>query len=178
MRPLTVSLHSSSTPFPLVLQAEIDTVLRDHPEALAECGVVDGRVLLRADTERSLEQAFLLLKPRIPELESGALEVKYLSEPNAQEPYYRVDVRVPHDSWGDVIADLNRRHGTIEVVRDSDEVVLVGASAPVIEMLGYDSALRILTLGRASVEYEFIGFKPMRPTDPSFPTAAASRRVS
>ncbi|MBM2816644.1 MAG: fusA [Ignavibacteria bacterium] len=65
------------------------------------------------------------------------------------EPYFEIEVVSPEDYVGDIIADLNSRHGRIEGIEQRQPLQIVKALAPLSEMFGYVTKLRSLSQGRA-----------------------------
>jgi elongation factor G len=63
-------------------------------------------------------------------------------------PYMNVEVVVPDEFMGEVIADLNSRHGRLEEVTPRGKISVLTAIAPLASMFGYTTALRSLTQGR------------------------------
>jgi len=59
---------------------------------------------------------------------------------------------------GDVVADLNRRRGTMEGMDDKNGAKIVKAKVPLSEMFGYVTSLRTITSGRATSTMEFAYF--------------------
>ena len=63
-------------------------------------------------------------------------------------PFMNVEVVVPDEFVGEVIADLNSRHGRLEEVTPRGKVSVLTAIAPLAAMFGYTTSLRSLTQGR------------------------------
>ncbi len=63
-------------------------------------------------------------------------------------PYMNVEVVVPDEFVGEVIADLNSRHGRLEEVTPRGKISVLKAIAPLATMFGYTTSLRSLTQGR------------------------------
>jgi elongation factor G len=81
--------------------------------------------------------------------------------PRLLEPIMDVEVVVPEDYLGDVMADLNSKRGKIEgMVRRSDAQV-IAASVPLSEMFGYVNRLRSLTQGRGVFSMQFSTYEPL-----------------
>ncbi len=75
--------------------------------------------------------------------------------PALKEPIMRVEVLVPEDYLGDVLADLNSRRGSIthlEIGPAGTQVIT--ANVPLSEMFGYSTTLRSMSQGRASYSME------------------------
>jgi len=64
------------------------------------------------------------------------------------EPFMRIEVIVPEESMGEVIADLNARKGRLEGVTPRGKTAVLRAVAPLATMFGYSTALRSLSQGR------------------------------
>jgi hypothetical protein len=140
------------------------------------CTSTGTGVLLTATFEREIDSALQALRIHFPDLRIGRLEVTYLNEPQPLEPYVRVRVVTPEDSYGDIVGDLNRRVGRIEAMEDDPRGKAVFAVVPLSEMFGYDAALAKMTRGRGGVEYEFAGYQALHsgsdPPDPHRPARA------
>ncbi|WP_159715094.1 elongation factor G [Blochmannia endosymbiont of Camponotus nipponensis] len=81
------------------------------------------------------------------------------AHPVLLEPIMNVEIETPEDYMGDVIADLNRRRGTISDLEDSTiGGKIVFAQVPLSEMFGYATGLRSKTQGRASYSMEFLKY--------------------
>ncbi len=77
------------------------------------------------------------------------------AEPKLLEPVMRVEVIVPDEYMGDVIADLNARRGRIEGMSARPDGRVIDATVPLSEMFGYATRLRSLSQGRAIYTMEF-----------------------
>ena len=77
------------------------------------------------------------------------------AKPNLLEPSMKLEVVTPASFTGDVIGDLNARHGRIRGIEEQGGVQVVMAEAPLEEMFGYSTRLRSLTQGRASYTMHF-----------------------
>jgi elongation factor G len=71
------------------------------------------------------------------------------------EPIMQVEVIVPEEYMGDVIADLNSRRGRIEGMSARPDGRVIDATVPLSEMFGYATRLRSLSQGRAIYTMEF-----------------------
>ncbi|MBS0317225.1 MAG: elongation factor G, partial [Proteobacteria bacterium] len=78
------------------------------------------------------------------------------------EPMMAVEVEVPEEFMGHVIADLSTRRGMIQGTLDAagGGAKLVRAEVPLAEMFGYSTTLRSLTQGRATFTMEFRHYAP------------------
>ncbi len=85
----------------------------------------------------------------------GLQKVFMDAHPILLEPVMNVEVTTPADAAGDIIGDLNSRRGRIVGMEPSGETAVVRASAPMAEMLTYESSLRSMTGGRGGYSMEF-----------------------
>ena len=119
---------------------------------LAGFSLIDLKVSLVAgeyNEESSTEVAFTIAG--VNALREGALKAK----PNLLEPTMKIEVVTPVSFTGDVIGDLNARHGRIRGMEEQGGIQVVMAEAPLAEMFGYSTRLRSLTQGRASYTMHF-----------------------
>ncbi len=75
------------------------------------------------------------------------------------EPMMRLEVIVPENYLGDVLADMTSRRGKIEGMNDRENAKVVNAIAPLSEMFGYSNSLRSVTQGRAVFTMQFDSYK-------------------
>lgn len=84
-------------------------------------------------------------------LQGGAKKAK----PKILEPMMDVEVVVPEEYIGEVIADLNSRRGRVHGIMPRADAQVVAAQVPLAEMFGYATALRSLSQGRAVYTMQF-----------------------
>ena len=77
------------------------------------------------------------------------------AEAKLLEPVMQVEVVVPDEYMGDVIADLSSRRGRIEGMSARPDGRVIDATVPLSEMFGYATRLRSLSQGRAIYTMEF-----------------------
>ena len=80
-------------------------------------------------------------------------------KPTLLEPLMAVEVVVPQDFTGNVVSDLNGRRGRVMGMEPApgtrSDAQVVRAEVPLAEMVGYATALRSATQGRASYTMHF-----------------------
>ena len=119
---------------------------------LAGFPLIDLKVSLIAGgylEETSTEVAFTIAG--IHALRDGAQKAL----PALLEPTMKIEVVTPVPFTGEVIGDLNARHGRIRGMEEQGGIQVVSAEAPLAEMFGYSTRLRSLTQGRASFTMHF-----------------------
>ena len=67
----------------------------------------------------------------------------------------KIEVVAPVAFTGEVVGDLNARHGRIRGMDEQGGVQVISAEVPLAEMFGYSTRLRSLTQGRASFTMHF-----------------------
>ena len=77
------------------------------------------------------------------------------AEAKLLEPLMQVEVVVPEEYMGDVMADLSSRRGRIEGMAARPDGRVIDATVPLSEMFGYATRLRSLSQGRAIHTMEF-----------------------
>ena len=114
--------------------------------------VVDVKVTLLGGSYHDVDSSEMAFKA------AGSIalrEAATKAHPVLLEPVVSVEVVVPEQFVGEVIADLNARGGRIEGTRMRDDARIVDATAPLGRMFGYVTALRSLTQGRAVYTTQF-----------------------
>jgi elongation factor G len=76
------------------------------------------------------------------------------------EPIMRLEVSVPDEYFGDVIADLNARRAEIADTHARGKLRVIEARVPLERMFGYASAVRSVSQGRASYTLEPCAYAP------------------
>ncbi|OGP68078.1 MAG: translation elongation factor G [Deltaproteobacteria bacterium RBG_16_44_11] len=71
------------------------------------------------------------------------------AEPVMLEPIMMVDIITPAEFMGDVIGDINSRHGEIQSVNPKGTISEIRAKVPLKALFGYSTDLRSATQGRA-----------------------------
>ena len=127
-----------------VRQAMENCVLAGYPMVDVKAVVYDGSF----HEVDSSEAAFKI---------AGSLAFKAAAEkakPVLLEPYVKVEVTVPEDYMGDVIADLNSRRGRIDGMEPRNGIQVIHGFVPLSEMFGYSTDLRSRTQGRGNYSME------------------------
>jgi translation elongation factor EF-G len=81
------------------------------------------------------------------------------------EPLMRVEVVVPEEYMGDVIANLSSRRGQMQSQTVREGMLVATACVPLAEMFGYSFYLRERTRGRGTCTMRFDRYEPFRPVD-------------
>ena len=71
------------------------------------------------------------------------------------EPIMKLEVVVPEEYFGDVLADVNSRRGAVQGTDTRGNTQVMRATVPLSETFGYATELRSLTQGRATYSMEF-----------------------
>ena len=107
--------------------------------------VVDVKITLEALGQDVVSMTPLGLKVAASQACKEACEK---ASPVLLEPYMSVEVVVPEEFVGEVIADLNSRRGRLEQVTPRGKTSVLEAIVPLVTMFGYSTALRSLSQGR------------------------------
>jgi len=81
------------------------------------------------------------------------------AKPVLLEPVMSVEVVVPEEYMGDVLADLNSRRGRIESLEARSGSQIIRAMVPLSEMFGYATEMRSRTQGRATYTMHFARYE-------------------
>ena len=76
------------------------------------------------------------------------------ANPILLEPIMKLSISTPTEYQGDFANDLNRRRAIIVSTDSQEDMVFIEAHAPLAELLGYSSAYRSLSQGRAGCSIE------------------------
>ena len=80
------------------------------------------------------------------------------ADPVLLEPIMLVDIMTPSDFMGEVIGDINARHGEIQAITPKGAICEIMAKVPLKAMFGYSTDLRSATQGRAVFTMQFAAY--------------------
>lgn len=83
------------------------------------------------------------------------MEALEAANPHLLEPVMSVEVVVAEEFTGSVVSDLNGRRGRVQGMEPRKNFQVIQAEVPLAEMVGYATALRSATQGRASYTMQF-----------------------
>jgi len=83
------------------------------------------------------------------------------ADPVLLEPIMSLEVLVPESYIGEVIGDLNSRHGRVEQIEPRGPIQVIRAIAPLSRMFGYSTKLRSITRGRGTFTMVFSHYDPV-----------------
>lgn len=91
--------------------------------------------------------------------EAGLQEAK----PTLLEPVMKLTITTPEEYYGDFVSDLAQRRAQIVKSDTNLEITTIVAEAPLAELVGYSSAMRSLSQGRAGTSMEPLKYAPAPP---------------
>ena len=157
--PIEQLIKLKDKPFPLQFAQKAATFIA-VTDRIA-CEITKEGLLLKGISEPDLEEAIKKLRHAYDEkLLIHEPEIKYILEPELLEPIMTVSVTTPEDFMGSVCGDLSERRGLIIAMADHDGKKIITADVPLVEMLGYSSALRALTYGEGVFSIAFKDYQP------------------
>ncbi|MCD6247651.1 MAG: elongation factor EF-2 [Candidatus Diapherotrites archaeon] len=83
------------------------------------------------------------------------------AKPVLLEPRQKLFISVPQEYMGAVTKELQQRRASIEEIKAEGDTTIIIAIAPVKELIGFSSAMRSATQGRAIWTAEFYDYKPL-----------------
>ena len=114
--------------------------------------VIDVNVRLVGATAHETDSSDVSFRAAASMATSEALEA---SGPRLLEPLMQVEVSTPEDFTGAVHADLSTRRGRVLGMEPRGASQAIRADVPLAQMVGYATALRSATQGRASYSMQF-----------------------
>ncbi len=119
-------------------------VLAGYPVVDVKVTLIDGAF----HEQRSSDMAFVVAATK------AFNEACRQADPVLLEPIMDVEVMTPKKHTGDIIEDLNSRHGKIFQMESEDGLDIIRAYMPLSTMFGYTTDLRSLSQGRATFSME------------------------
>ena len=77
---------------------------------------------------------------------------------NLLEPIFQIKVVCPDEFTGAIISDLNTRRSQVEGMEKQEDLNIINAKTPLLNLFGYATDLRSLSQGRASFSMEMQGY--------------------
>jgi elongation factor G len=166
--------HTTNGVIPKEYVPAVDKGVREAMESgvLAGYPVVDVKVKLVDGSYHEEDSSALAFKI------AGSMALRngvQRANPVLLEPIMRVEVVVPEEFLGDVIADLSSRQAQIEGMEARGRLQAVRAHVPLARMFGYATSLRSLTQGRGTftMEFDYYAEASLEPAEQAY---AVSRR--
>ncbi len=148
-RGFSIEDRVSGGTIPVQFMKAVRSGIRDGLQegVLAGYPMIDTHVLIldgAAHAKDSNDEAFRLAA-------AGAIRTAVRrAKPFLLEPVMKVEVLVPPEKQGELLADLIRRRGEILGVESALSHVILKAHVPLAELWGYANAIRSLSRGRAT----------------------------
>ncbi len=83
------------------------------------------------------------------------------ANPKLLEPTRKVTLKVPEESVGGVMTDLQSRRSVIQSIESMDNYQILKCVTPEAELFGFSTELRSLTQGKATFSSEFASYEPV-----------------
>lgn len=121
-----------------------------HPVVGLDVVLVDGQTHAKDSSEQAFHRAGMeAVKAALAEVGTQLLE-----------PVMSLQVLSPAANVGDVVGDLQRRHGRVQAIDERDGRSQVSGFAPLAQLQGYSTALRSMSQGRANSTMQLHGYAP------------------
>lgn len=95
---------------------------------------------------------------------AGSMAIKEAMQhasPIVLEPIYSVEVRMPEEYMGSVMADISTRRGKVLGMESEGRLQVIKAEIPLAELWKYSTQLRSMTQGRGAHSREFGHYEPV-----------------
>ena len=132
-----------------VEQAVLNGALAGYPVVDVAVRVVDGSYHDVDSSEMAFQAAGSI----------GMREALRTASPILLEPMMKLEVVVPDDYFGDVLANVNSRRGIVMGSDVRGNTQIISAIIPLAETFGYTTDLRSLTQGRGTASMEFARYE-------------------
>ena len=162
---LVFSADVSGALVPQEYHAAIERGVREAMESgpIAGYPMVDVKVTLVGGSYHEVDSSTLAFGiAGSMALRDGAARAK----PAILEPVMKVEIVMPEDYVGEVLADMNARSAQVQGMDSTIGGQTIDAIVPMAEMFGYATSLRSLTQGRGTFTMEFDHYEPV-PSDVS-----------
>jgi elongation factor G len=146
----------SQTEIPPIFWPAIEEALRNvlHQGIVAGYPMVDIEIELAGGSteEHASEIGYRLAASQA--LREACLK----ATPILLEPIMKLGVILPEEYTGEVVGDINKRRGQIEIIEKKGKTAIIASIVPLAQMFGYSTQLRSMTQGRGSFTMQFLRF--------------------
>ncbi len=129
---------------------------------LAGCPVIGLRATLHDGSYHSVDSSEMAFKVAASIAYKKGLEQ---AKPILLEPIMNLEVILPNEYMGDVIADINKKRGRVIGMEPEGSKQKVIAEVPLAEIRKYATELRSLTQGRGVFSKEFVRYEEVPETE-------------
>jgi elongation factor G len=123
---------------------------------LAGCPVIGLRAILHDGSYHAVDSSEMAFKVAASLAYKKGLEQ---AKPILLEPIMKLEVIIPNEYMGDVIADINKKRGRVIGMEPEGEKQKVMAEVPLIEVRKYATELRSITQGRGIFMKEIVRYE-------------------
>ena len=123
---------------------------------LAGCPVIGLRATLHDGSYHAVDSSEMAFKVAASIAYKKGLEQ---ANPILLEPITKVEILLPNEYMGDVIADINKKRGRVMGMESEGEKQKVTAEVPLAEVRKYATELRSLTQGRGTFTKEIVRYE-------------------
>lgn len=123
---------------------------------LAGCPVIGLKATLHDGSYHSVDSSEMAFKVAASIAYKKGLEQ---AKPILLEPIMKVEVILPNEYMGDVIADINKKRGRVIGMEPEGDKQKVISEIPLAEIRKYATELRSLTQGRGVFTKEFVRYE-------------------
>ena len=123
---------------------------------LAGCPVIGLRAILHDGSYHAVDSSEMAFKVAASIAYKKGLEQ---ANPILLEPIMKVEILLPNEYMGDVIADINKKRGRVMGMESEGEKQKVTAEVPLAEVRKYATELRSLTQGRGTFTKEIVRYE-------------------
>ncbi|WP_224035387.1 elongation factor G [Clostridium gelidum] len=123
---------------------------------LAGCPVIGLRAILHDGSYHAVDSSEMAFKMAASIAYKKGLEQ---ANPILLEPIMKVEILLPNEYMGDVIADINKKRGRIIGMESEGEKQKVTSEVPLAEVRKYATELRSLTQGRGTFTKEIVRYE-------------------
>lgn len=123
---------------------------------LAGCPVIGLKATLHDGSYHAVDSSEMAFKMAASLAYKKGLEQ---AKPILLEPIMKLDIVMPNEYTGDVIADINKKRGRIVGMEPEGDKQKVMAEVPLAEIRKYATELRSLTQGRGIFAKEFVRYE-------------------
>ena len=128
--------------------------------SLVGCEVEGVRVVLEDGASHAVDSSDMAFRTAMSYAVRQAMQE---ARPSVLEPIMKVEIDVPVEFQGAIIAELSKRMGMIETsnVSDDGSGVTICAMVPLAAMFGYSTTLRSMTQGKGEFTMEYERHSPV-----------------
>jgi len=162
--PLSTIVSNKDEHFQLKFAGEAFDIVGENERVKLEKS--NKGLIVNGITEDDIYDVIQMLSGKYTNISNTKLVINYIEGDTTLEPYMKVRAASSEEYFGDVVVDINKRHGIVTEMAEEDSYKVVLADIPLSELFGYKSGFAKITQGNGKFDIKFRDYRPKQFSGP------------